>query len=215
MNNKDILKYIDKLLNKKNYSKKRINLNNISKIYLKEKRKKDKIKIMLFNDFQKIDDFEANDKILLRYINSLKALRIDIPFKTYGRKSFLFKYTDKLYDLNKTDYLLTNDIIKHASGDIKKAIKIFEIDYKFMTDKKILKVPNSIFKVNINNREIKLFYNDFEIKKDVEKEKFLIKCKRPKLLEKIKGNEEKIFEHVYVDIKKCPLIIRKNVKSNQ
>ena len=65
MNNKDILKYINKLLSKKNKNKKKINLNDISKIYLKEKRKKDKIKILLFNDLQKIDEFEDNAKFSL------------------------------------------------------------------------------------------------------------------------------------------------------
>lgn len=215
MNNKDVLKYIDKVLKKKSFSKKKINLNDISKIYFKEKKKKDKIKIMLFNDLQKIDDFETNDKIVLRYINSEKALKVEVPFKTYGKKTFLFKYNNKLYDLNKTDYMLTNDIIRQASNTIKKAIKIFSLDYKFMTDKKILKVPGSIFKVSINNREIKLYYNDFEIKKDIERERFIARAKNPKIIEKIKGNEEKIFEHTFVDIKKCPIIIRKQIKNNQ
>ena len=47
MNNKDILKYINKLLSKKNKNKKKINLNDISKIYLKEKRKKDNYIILI------------------------------------------------------------------------------------------------------------------------------------------------------------------------
>ena len=212
MNNKDILKYINKLLSKKNKNKKKIKLNDISKIYLKEKRKKDKIKILLFNDLQKIDEFEDNAKFSLKYINQEKALKIEIPFKTYGKEIFLFSNTGKLHNINSNDYMLTNLIIKNAHSNIKKAIKIFESDYKNMKDKKRIKLRGSIFKVDINNREIKLFYNNFEIIKVLEKNRFIIKSKNPKIIQKLKGEEEEIFDKVYININKCPFIIKKNIK---
>ena len=80
-----------------------------------------------------------------------------------------------IININSNDYMLTNLIIKNAHSNIKKAIKIFESDYKNMKDKKRIKLRGSIFKVDIKNREIKLFYNNLEIIKVLEKNRFIIK----------------------------------------
>ena len=65
-----------------------------------------------------------------------------------------------------------------------------------MKDKKRIKLRGSIFKVDINNREIKLFYNNFEIIKVLEKNRFIIKSKNPKIIQKLKGEEEEIFDNI-------------------
>lgn len=212
----EVLKSLKKIFYKKASNKYHVSLATIShlnEIGQKRNSKKSKVIHELRSDLGQVDDLDVKTQIKVQFIPNNKSLKLDIPFLSYGNYTFCFKFAGKrIISLYDSKYLLDNLIIKHASESLEAMYDVFSKEYNKNKTSKPMTVIGTIFQARITTDKLILFYDDFQIKKDLITKRTTTNSSVRQLKELVNGKEEKIFNKALVDIRKCPVWIQNAYK---
>lgn len=211
----EILKQIKKLINSnKTHFKGYTDFNTISFSCENLYDKLNKSNNLLLDKLEYIDEFNK-ENTSLKYDEEDNTLNVIIPFKNYKRTHFIFKLeNNEIKALNKKDFLLNNIVISKYSNEIKKIYRNHKKYNEMINEVTPVKVNGStIFKTEIGKNYTAIYTKGFEINRYHKTEEYETIANNYRLKDIITGKEKEIFDNFYIDTRKLPSWVNKEIKN--